>query len=158
VSEPVRITRFEITGLFGRPLNHTIDFPEATTKGEPSLLILAGPNGCGKTFILRAIEGLLDLDFDLFRRIPFTNATLSLSNGNTLRVERRDDKSFPLLATFQDVSAVLAEQKEGQYTKEQSAKVQAFRDLANRYVTTIRYELLDIHRSVALNLVCRGTW
>ena len=54
ISESVKITKFEVAGLFGRPIGHEIEFPLQNTNAvEPHLLILMGPNGCGKTTVLR---------------------------------------------------------------------------------------------------------
>jgi energy-coupling factor transporter ATP-binding protein EcfA2 len=146
-----RIKRFEIGGLFGRPLDHAIDFPaESVAKGEPSLLILSGPNGCGKTTVLRMIEGLLKLDFDLFRQLPFRRATLSLSTGEDLSVEWQDKKELPLFVEFAGMSARLARTKSGPYDPQQNSARETFRAKALPILSTIHYELLDIHRSLAL--------
>jgi energy-coupling factor transporter ATP-binding protein EcfA2 len=145
-----KITQFEIAGLFGRPLNHTITFPpQSVNATEPELLILLGPNGCGKTTILRMIDGMIRLDFDMFRKMPFATAKLSLSTGDTLSVEARDNSDFPLYVKFNDNAAELSKNKEG-YSREQSQAIAAFRRTAQPILNNIRFQLLDIHRSLAL--------
>ena len=47
----MQMKRFVIDGLFGR-LSHSIDFPTANEDGKaPSVVILYGRNGIGKTTI-----------------------------------------------------------------------------------------------------------
>ena len=66
-----QIAEFRISGLFGT-LQYDIVFPKhELSSSEPRLLILQGPNGCGKTTLLRMISGILDLDFDIYRKVPF---------------------------------------------------------------------------------------
>jgi hypothetical protein len=140
------ITRFEIVGLFGRPINYTIPFPpQSVNANEPDLLVLMGPNGCRKTTILRMIDGMLDLDFNMFRAIPFTTATLSLSTGDQLFVEARNNRDFPLLARFNNESAELSKNKEG-YTPEQSRTIAVFRQAAQPILKNIRFQLVTFPR------------
>jgi energy-coupling factor transporter ATP-binding protein EcfA2 len=145
-----KIAQFEIAGLFGRPLNHTIPFPpQSVNATEPELLILLGPNGCGKTTILRMIDGMLRLDFDIFRQMPFATAKLSLSTGDTLSVEARDTRDFPLFVKFNNNAAELSRNKQG-YNQEQSQAIANFRRTALPILNNIRFRLVDIHRSLAL--------
>jgi ABC-type dipeptide/oligopeptide/nickel transport system ATPase component len=145
-----KIAQFEVTGLFGRPLNHSIQFPpQPTSTNDPAILILAGPNGCGKTTILRMIDGMLQLDFDIFRKMPFATARLSLSTGEQLTVEPRSDKDFPLFVRFNEFAAQLSKDKRG-YSPEQSRAIAIFRNAALPIFRNIGFQLLDIHRSLAL--------
>jgi energy-coupling factor transporter ATP-binding protein EcfA2 len=145
-----KITQFQIKGLFGRPLKHTIKFPpQSVNATDPELLILMGPNGCGKTTVLRMIDGMLRLDFNIFRKMPFATATLSLSTGEQLLVEARDNRDFPLFVTFNDTFAELSKNKQG-YNPEQSEAIANFRRAALPIINNIRFQLVDIHRSLAL--------
>lgn len=154
LSGGARIMQFEITGLFGRPLNHTIQFPQQlidTT--EPDILIIAGPNGCGKTTILRMIDGMLRLNFDMFRQIPFTTAKLTISTGDELSVKATDNRDFPLIAQFRGKDAELSKEKGVNYSSQQKKAINIFRKNALSIVESIKFQLLDIHRSAALQQV-----
>jgi len=145
-----KIEQFEIRGLFGRPLNYIIPFPAPPPNAsDPELLILSGTNGCGKTTILRMIDGMLRLDFDTFRQMPFESAKLTLSTGEELSVKSRNNKEIPLFVRFNDLSAELRQEKEN-YTPEQSQAISDFRKMARPILGNIRFQLLDIHRSSAL--------
>lgn len=147
-----RITKFEVTHLFGRELHHTIRFPdEIQNKGEPSIIILFGSNGCGKTTILRMIDGMLNLNFDTFRQLPFDTAKLTLSSGEELSVKRRERRDFPLAVSFDGLSVELARDKSSpNYSIKQEADLSALRARAMPVLNSVSYELLDIHRSSAL--------
>jgi energy-coupling factor transporter ATP-binding protein EcfA2 len=77
------IQTLSVQGLFGY-LGHHIAFrPQGVT-------ILSGPNGSGKTHVLKILRALVGLDlFDLLE-YPFASAVLSLRDGNSLRVTRED--------------------------------------------------------------------
>jgi energy-coupling factor transporter ATP-binding protein EcfA2 len=147
----VRIRSFSIEGLFGGR-SHLISFPEfAGTRAAPNLLILSGQNGSGKTTILRMVSGMLDLDFDMFRQMPFVKASLNLSNGDVLSVASRADDKLPLQVEFRDCKAVLPKNKLGNVlTPDQDLARENFRTTALPILNGINFELLDIHRSSAL--------
>jgi ABC-type lipoprotein export system ATPase subunit len=144
----LRILAFDISGrLFG---DHNIEFPYSKDEVSPSILILAGRNGSGKTTILRMIAGMLELNFDVFRSTPFDLCQLRLSDGHVLSVRSTGDKSHPLLASFGEAEAVLYHKRgeEPDATKIQAIKV--FREAALPILKQIDFELLDIHRSIPL--------
>ncbi len=84
--------KFHIEGLFGL-YNHTIDFSKAKKSNEnASIIMIYGKNGIGKTTILRMIEGLMKLDFSVFREIYFIKAVLHFSSMKSISVERIKDE------------------------------------------------------------------
>jgi ABC-type transport system involved in cytochrome c biogenesis ATPase subunit len=91
----LRILSLEITGLFGMfdyrvPLNR-----------EDRITILHGPNGFGKTAILRMVNNLFMGRYGEMRRIPFNTFQVELDSGESLSVTRilkqEVDKHAPLL-------------------------------------------------------------
>jgi hypothetical protein len=88
----VRILAFSVSGgIF--PRNFRISFPEPpTAAAAPLVLILSGKNGSGKTTLLRTISGALEMNFDVFRNVPFLTASMELSDGNVLAVEKTSDR------------------------------------------------------------------
>ena len=61
----LRLQRIEVDGLFGI-YDHRIDL-NATDR----VTVLHGPNGVGKTSVLRMVYAALRNDFACFKRIPF---------------------------------------------------------------------------------------
>jgi len=143
------ITFFEVKGLFGGRRNHHIAFPSPLGVA-PSVLILAGLNGSGKTTILNMIAGMLQLNFDEFRRVPFVDAKMGFSEGSTLRVKKTDQEDFPLLVEWKEYSIQLGPTREFTYDPIHRATIAAFRKDAKTSIGAINIELLSIHRSSAL--------
>lgn len=83
-----------IEGLYGL-YDYTLDF----TRGEDKRLkIITGPNGYGKTTILRLIYALFCKDSDLFYQIPFSRVVFSIDDfvitvGQTRTVIQPDEES-----------------------------------------------------------------
>ncbi len=63
------LKRIGIKGLFGK-FNYEIELK------EEGLTILTGPNGFGKTTILKIIHSFATKDFIFFFRLPFEEITL----------------------------------------------------------------------------------
>jgi hypothetical protein len=146
----VRISEFNISGLFGRGTPHRIPFPAASRQdGEPDLVIIMGVNGSGKTTILQMINGMIELDFNIFRRVPFREATLTLSTGDTLKITPHRDANRPLKVKFQDFVAFLPK-IQGDYSKTDEEPVDKFPATAFAILKNLNFQLLDIHRSLAL--------
>src|ERR1044071_2023539 len=66
----MQLSEFRILGLFDA-IDHRISFP-TSPEDEPraSVTILHGPNGIGKTTLLRMLDGLMKLEFTIFRQVP----------------------------------------------------------------------------------------
>ena len=71
-----RIERIEVDRLFGT-YDHRIDL-----KLDDHVTLLHGPNGTGKTVVLRMIDALLNLRFSYFRRIPFSRLAIRFHDGS----------------------------------------------------------------------------
>lgn len=77
----LRIKRLKIKNLFGH-LNHEVGFRDDTPT------ILTGPNGSGKTHVLKILRALVGLELWELPAYPFDAATLQFAAGFELRVNR----------------------------------------------------------------------
>lgn len=80
------LVNVRIEKLFG-DLDH-----EIALRLEEGLTIVHGPNGVGKTTLLRMIDSLFRRNFRLLARTPFEKATFAFSNGLALAVSRERHK------------------------------------------------------------------
>jgi len=77
----MHIVQFHIENLFG-DLKHTISLkPEGLT-------FIHGPNGCGKTTVLRMIHIALEGRFTALRTIPFSYMDIQYDDDRLLRISR----------------------------------------------------------------------
>jgi len=142
---PAELAELRVEGLFGR-YNHVVTFPHLTEASQqPSLVILFGDNGIGKTTLLQMLDGLLELDFDVFRARPFKRCSLLLTTGQELSVES-DGSNMPLRVAFGDKQVLLHPQRSGAFEHDQQVQVEelraAFREarkfIAFQFIPTIR--------------------
>jgi predicted ATP-binding protein involved in virulence len=87
----MRIKQVSVEKLFGI-FDHVIPM-----NMESRITIAHGPNGVGKTIILRMLDSLFSSKFGIFRTIPFREFRVDLENGVSLRVNRKyltHQKSF----------------------------------------------------------------
>lgn len=149
--EKVSISHFSIEGLFGY-LDHAVPFPETNQRfSAPNILIIEGQNGTGKTTILNMIAGMLELDFDEFRRVPFRSAMLKLSNGDQLKVVYNPQNAdFPLNIIFREHSVYLKADRHRppEYDPILMDSIERLRAEALPILATIDFELISIDRSL----------
>lgn len=84
-----RIERIEVDQLFGT-YDHRIDL-----KLEDHVTLLHGPNGVGKTVVLRMIDALLNHRLSYFQRIPFTRFAVRLHDGSEIVLHKSSDADDP---------------------------------------------------------------
>jgi ABC-type lipoprotein export system ATPase subunit len=77
----MRILSFEVEGLFG--IFHHI----VTLNQEDRVTIIYGPNGFGKTTLLRLIRGFFSKNFEVFSSVPFRAFTMTFDDGRGVRIE-----------------------------------------------------------------------
>ena len=78
----MRISRIEVEKLFGL---YTYDIP---LNLEDHVTILIGPNGFGKTTILKMVNDFLKLNFQPFKKLPFTSFKIITDNGDTFALKK----------------------------------------------------------------------
>ncbi len=78
----MRISNISVLGLFGM-FDHRISLDQ-----DNRITIIHGPNGYGKTTILRLIDAVFSHRRTLLRNTPFDELVLSFSDGSTLSLER----------------------------------------------------------------------
>ena len=89
----MRITKISVKGLFGM-FDHEIPLNQ-----ESRITIVHGPNGVGKTVLMRMVHGLFNHDYKYLGEIPFEEFRIEFMDGTVLTVEKRvdDDDEAPSL-------------------------------------------------------------
>ncbi|KIF60759.1 hypothetical protein NX10_13925 [Pseudomonas fluorescens] len=85
-----RLLEFSIDNLYGL-YNHKI-----ILNGSESISILHGPNGVGKTALLKSISYLFSCDFEALSKIPFNKINAVLDSGIEVSVTRLVSGSLSL--------------------------------------------------------------
>lgn len=145
----IQLARFEVRGLFGQ-LDHDISFPTPTEgRSVPSLTILHGPNGVGKTTILRMIDGILRLDFNPCRAVPFTECRLYFTTGDSVSVHpKRDGMLQSLVVRYTDFEVELDPQEPGALRVEDRHLVEKFRRTFFRATYSLNFDLVETTRLI----------
>lgn len=86
---PAQIHSLKVESLFGY-IDHDIGFRPG------GLTILTGPNGSGKTHVLKILRAMVALDLPALLEYPFGTATLTLRGGKRLRVTRFGEEELIL--------------------------------------------------------------
>ena len=88
----MRITKISVKKLFG-VFDHEIPLNQ-----ESRITIIHGPNGVGKTMILRLIQDMFDFGFTHIYDIPFDQFIIEYDSGASVSVHRtlNEDNSFKL--------------------------------------------------------------
>lgn len=98
----MRLKRVAVKGLFGL-FNHDIRFSD----GE-NVAIIYGPNGFGKTVMLRMIAALVSGESTIFHQIPFSEFWLDFDDGSRRaairKVESSSERAKPLI-TFRQIAS-----------------------------------------------------
>jgi predicted ATP-binding protein involved in virulence len=83
----MRIKQISVSGLFGI-FNHVIPL-----NMDERITIIHGPNGFGKTAMLRMLNGLFNSQYSVFRNIPFSNFRVDFDNDSTVEIVKNSDNS-----------------------------------------------------------------
>lgn len=84
----MRITKISVRGLFGI-FNHDIPL----NVGEDRITIIHGPNGFGKTVILKMLNGLFNSRYSELKNIPYKSFQVEFNDGSNLEIIKRIEKS-----------------------------------------------------------------
>jgi hypothetical protein len=146
----MQLERLEIHRLFGR-FSHAIDFPtrEDDAEAQPSVTIIHGPNGVGKTTSFHMLNGMMTLDFSRFREVPVQGARLAFTTGQQLSVRRDEDSAQPaLVVTFEDLVARLTPTpgESGPADLKDLETLEAFRARFFEATRGISFDLIDTRR------------
>lgn len=99
------LSEYSIENLYGL-YNHSLKFND----GE-SIAILHGPNGVGKTALLRSITYLFNSDFSSLSKIPFSRLFAKLSDNTEIIVTRKGVTKEQLLKHSQELHKISIEIK-----------------------------------------------
>ena len=82
----MQISKVKVHGLFDR-FNHDIGFDP-----DERMTIMIGPNGFGKTMILRTLNALFNLPMRSLERMPFRQLDVFFDDGSSLKATRTPTK------------------------------------------------------------------
>jgi predicted ATP-binding protein involved in virulence len=89
-AELLRIRQIRVDGLFGL-YNHCINL-----NLDERVTILHGPNGVGKTVILKMLDTLLEGRFYFLSRLPFERFSLAFTDGAEIQLASTDKLPIPV--------------------------------------------------------------
>src|SRR5271157_194242 len=90
----MRIKRISVKNLFG-----TFDH-EIPLNMDERVTIMIGPNGYGKTMILKMVDEFFKGKYGLFFKIPFTEFTIYLEDGSNVKLEKTPSKKEKRILPF----------------------------------------------------------
>ena len=142
----MQIQEFKIARLFGA-FERSIAFGTHSEEEQAlSLVLLHGPNGSGKTTSLRMIDGMMTLNFNVFReKIPFDSCTLQFSTGEEISVAQ-DTPGAPLQVQFGDLSVMLHPEQHGPLDPADTRLVKEFTQNFHTATQRIRFEYIHTWR------------
>ncbi|MBN2352939.1 MAG: ATP-binding protein [Spirochaetales bacterium] len=150
----MQLKEFHVTKLFHK-YDHTIPFEiRSESDKRPSLIIIDGQNGVGKTTVLKMIYGFSKLDFDIFRIMPFERAHLRFSDNSEITCEpivRKKDKEF-LKVCYQDMTVDLPIVK-GNIEDWDTEKIDNFKNEYFNKTSTINLDFISTERIKTIDLV-----
>ena len=76
-----RLRAISVQKLFG-VFDHRIEL------NEERITIIHGPNGYGKTAVLRLVAGLFERHYSMLRNVPFESVSFELNDGTTIHVKQ----------------------------------------------------------------------
>jgi len=145
----LQLKHFTISGLFGASAIKDIAFPVLSEEpSTPSIVILHGRNGVGKTTILRMLEGLLRLDFNVFRQVPFETCSLSFDSDACIEVRshKKGQALLHLEVVYRAMRVILHPQQPGPALETDSPKVDVFRQNYFKETANITFDFIDTER------------
>jgi len=83
----MQIQQISVSGLFGI-FDHVIPL-----NMDERITIIHGPNGFGKTAMLRMLNGFFNSRYSVFRTIPFIRFRVEFDNGSSVDVVKNPDNS-----------------------------------------------------------------
>ena len=91
----MRITKIAVKGLFGM-FDHEIPLNQ-----ESRITIVHGPNGVGKTVLLRMVHGLFHYEYDFLGNVQFDGFQLEFDNRQVVSVSKSGDEHL-LVALYDE--------------------------------------------------------
>jgi predicted ATP-binding protein involved in virulence len=83
----MRIQQISVSGLFGI-FDHVIPL-----NMDERITIIHGPNGFGKTAMLRMLDGFFNSRYSVFRTIPFSNFRVAFDDSSSVEIVKTFDAS-----------------------------------------------------------------
>ncbi len=62
---------------------------------DDHITIIHGPNGIGKTILLKMVNALFKSPYKEFRNTPFSELSVDFDEESTLRLKRNSESHFP---------------------------------------------------------------
>ncbi|MDE2750485.1 MAG: AAA family ATPase [Chloroflexota bacterium] len=101
----MRITKISVKGLFGI-FDHEIPLNQ-----ESRITIIHGPNGVGKTVLLRMVHGLFNYDYRFVGQIPFDYLKISFEGGASIGVQKIAGDSRVRIRSRREIQRIDAGQR-----------------------------------------------
>ncbi len=83
----MQIRQISVSGLFGT-FDHVIPL-----NMDERITIIHGPNGFGKTAMLRILSGFFNSRYSVFQTIPFVNFRVEFDNDSRIEIVKKNDDS-----------------------------------------------------------------
>lgn len=142
----MQLAEFSVTDLFNR-YDHVLPMPTSSEDDEsPSVVIVHGPNGVGKTTLLQMLDGMMSLNFDPFRRVPFGVARLTFNSDDFIEAEKMPDGLIRV--TFKSHRVHLGAAERGAADKRDEPAVEELRSQFHEFTSEIFFRFLNESRTL----------